>query len=690
MNATTTKALFGLKTYKFALVRIVVLTVIAGFITRIALVMNQQTEVSFSFFDWLSIFLMGCINDICIGIISFFLLWLIFVAFANNKYNKFWGYVILGIFIGCLCYVAFFNTIFDEYGGVVPKIVRYFLIYKTISFAVRLFVPSVREKWMTVQYYFALSIYVFCIVFNLISEYVFWDEFGVRYNFIAVDYLIYTHEVIGNIMESYPIIPLFISVLIVSFIIVYLLTRKVRFTFNKLPSFKNKTIASAVYLAMVVVSCLLLDLGLRFQQTRDVFVNELQANGLHRFYLAFKNSKLEYKQFYITIPDSEAQNIINKTYNSQNNNFQEIRDSLPEVHKNIVLITIESLSGSFLQHYGNKDNITPNIDKLINESLVFNNLYATGNRTVRGLEALTLCLPPCPGESVIKQKNNKNIFSTGKILKNKEYIVQFLYGGKGYFDNMELFFSGNGYEVIDQNSFLRDETTFSNIWGVCDEDLYNKAIQVLNANAVSDKPFFCHIMTVSNHRPFTYPEGKIDIPANSKSRNGGVKYADYALGQFIEEAKKQSWFENTVFIITTDHCASSAGKVEIPLDKYHIPVMIYAPNYIEPQQINTFVSQIDIMPTVFGLLHFSYDSFFYGQNIFSSGYMPRVFVATYQNLGYWQDDVLTILSPVRKVVQYTVQQSDNKFDLNYKTEIDSMYLNRAIANYQNINYVKYK
>lgn len=377
MRTTTKQILSGSKIYKFAFLRIVALFVAAGFITRIVLTLNQQTEVNFSAFDWLRIFVIGCINDICVIFISFFFLWLILVAFANNKYSKHWGFIILGLLIGSLCYVTFFNTIFDEYGGVVPKIVKYFLLYKTISFTIRLFVPSVREKWMEAQYYLCLFMYVLCIVFNVISEYVFWDEFGVRYNFIAVDYLIYTHEVIGNIMESYPIIPLFIAVLAVACVIVYFLTRRHKFSFRKLPSFKNKTIVSVAYFVILIISCLLLNFGLRFQQTQDVFVNELQANGLHRFYLAFVNSELEYKKFYITMPEDKAQAIRNEIYHSQNNDFKTIRDSLPELHKNIVLISIESLSGSFLQHYGNNDNITPNIDNLMDKSLVFNNMYAT-------------------------------------------------------------------------------------------------------------------------------------------------------------------------------------------------------------------------------------------------------------------------------------------------------------------------
>jgi phosphoglycerol transferase MdoB-like AlkP superfamily enzyme len=214
------------------------------------------------------------------------------------------------------------------------------------------------------------------------------------------------------------------------------------------------------------------------------------------------------------------------------------------------------------------------------------------------------------------------------------------------------FFGGNGYDIIDKKSFASEEISFSNIWGVCDEDMYTKAIKVMNSEAKKNKPFFNHIMTVSNHRPFTYPEGKIDISPKIKSRDGGVKYTDYALKQFFAMACKQSWFKNTVFVILADHCASSSGKTELPLDKYHIPAMIYAPGFIPAKEDTILMSQIDIMPTVFGLLNFSYQSKFYGQDVFSPEYKPRAFIATYQDLGLIKDDVLTIISPVKKVKQF--------------------------------------
>ena len=360
-----------------------------------------------------------------------------------------------------------------------------------------------------------------------------------------------------------------------------------------------------------------------------------------------------------------------------------------EVHRNVVLISIESLSAEYLAMYGNGDNRTPFLNSLAENSLFFTNLYATGNRTVRGLEALTLCIPPTPGESIIKRKDNKDKFTTGSVFRSKGYQVKYLYGGDSYFDNMKDFFGGNGYEIVDKSSFTPEEITFSNIWGVCDEDMANKAIKEMNAQAKTGKPFFNHWMTVSNHRPFTYPEGKIDIPPTEKRRIGGVKYTDYALRRFFEMAKQQEWYKNTLFVIVADHCASSAGSTELPLDGYRIPCFIYG-DFIEPKKIDTMMSQIDVMPTVLGLLHFNYTSKFIGQDVLKEGYQPRAYIATYQDLGYLTPEKLTIISPVRKMVQYDLQkeseQPSQAYPLYYKqvkvNEVNKEQADACISTYQ--------
>jgi phosphoglycerol transferase MdoB-like AlkP superfamily enzyme len=425
----------------------------------------------------------------------------------------------------------------------------------------------------------------------------------------------------------------------------------------------------------------------------NVFADEIEANGLPKFYWAFTHNELDYFQFYSQLDQKQAEKNFLSQY-PQHTLSRNIVAEQPELKKNVVLISIESLSAEFLEHYGNTQKITPFLDSLADKSLMFTNLYATGNRTVRGLEALTLCIPPTAGESIIKRNDNKNKFTTGNVFKSKGYDVKFLYGGYSYFDNMQDFFGGNGYDIVDRNNFKPEEVTFANVWGVADEDMARKAIQVMNAEAKSGKPFFNHWMTVSNHRPFTYPDGRIDIPGTSKSREGGVKYTDYSLKLFFDMAKKQDWYKNTVFVIVSDHCASSAGKTELPMDKYRIPAMIFSEGFIQPQKFDTLMSQIDLMPTLFGLLNFNYQSKFLGQDVFKPEFQPKAYIATYQDLGFVKDNRLTIISPVKKAKQYSLELEKSdlapEFKLYYDEKLlkntDQKLVNDAISAYQSTSY----
>lgn len=603
-------------------------------------------------------------NDLCAATIGFGFLWLFMMSVSETKYRKPWSYIILGILAAAFCYVTFCNTIFDEYGSVAPQVASGILGFWAGTFALRLFFRGFRSYWTTVWFALIITLYVGAIVFNAISEYFFWNEFGVRYNFIAVDYLVYTNEVVGNIMESYPVLPMSLGIIVVTLLITWYLFRRDLGQADRLIGWRWKAVAGPAYIAAMLLAVWLLHFNTRFQDSDNVYVNELQANGLYKFYDAFVKNELDYEQFYITEPEAKAEEFVHGVYGSTGDNLHAVRSEGPEIRRNIVLITIESMSASFMGHFGNTRQLTPVLDSLYDRSLAFDRVYATGNRTVRGLEAVTLSLPPCPGQSIIKRPNNAGMHSTGALLRDKGYTVKYFYGGNSYFDNMETFFSGNGYEIVDQRQYEPGEITFANIWGVCDEDAYRKVIRTLNEDAGDGKPFFAHVMTVSNHRPFTYPAGKVSIPHDAKSRNGGVMYTDYALGRFFAEASKQPWFANTIFLITADHCASSAGRTEIPLEKYHIPALIYAPGFVEPQHVGGIVSQIDLMPTLLSLLNMSYDSHFYGRSIYDEGYVNRAFIATYQDLGYLEGDVFTILSPVRRFEQYrVVPTEDNPHNL---------------------------
>ena len=669
---------------------------VISFLLRLVFVFHPITTASFSFLEVLKICFLGLISDALVFTIASSFLALYFLFLSNSKYQKPYGYIIFGILIAAILYILFTpNNIFKQYGGSIVEIVLAFLGLKTILFSLLLFLPKQRIKIRNSLYFFTLFLYVLLIIFNAVSEYFFYNEFGVRYNFIAVDYLIYTNEVIGNIMESYPIIPLFSVIFALTAVVTWYIFKKTKDSLLDLPNLFQKGILLISFLILVGISLILVP-KISFEKG-NTFQKEIVANGMVKFYDAFTNNTLDFFKFYPTIDEKLAEQNTLSALGTTSLKRNIISEKSPELHKNVVLISIESLSADFMEAYGNKDEITPFLDQLAKNSLMFTNIYATGNRTVRGLEALTLCIPPTAGESIIKRETeNKNKFTTGNVFKSKGYTVKFLYGGYSYFDNMKDFFGGNGYQIVDRDHFKPEEISFANVWGVCDEDMARKAVSEMNKDAKKGKPFFYHWMTVSNHRPFTYPEGKIDISGTAKSRNGGVKYTDYSIKRFFEMAEKQPWFKDTVFVIVADHCASSAGKTELPMEKYRIPAMIYSPSFIYPQEFTGLTSQIDVMPTLFGMLNFNYQSKFLGQDIFSKNYVPRAYIATYQDLGFVKDNHLTVISPTNNVKQYQLFQKANpnlkpKFNIEYSENIlinnqRKDLINETISAYQSTSF----
>jgi phosphoglycerol transferase MdoB-like AlkP superfamily enzyme len=293
-------------------------------------------------------------------------------------------------------------------------------------------------------------------------------------------------------------------------------------------------------------------------------------------------------------------------------------------------------------------------------------------------------VPPTPGRSIVKRPDNGKLFSLGRVLQQKGYDTVFLYGGRGYFDNMNEFFSGNGYRIIDQTDLSEQEIHFKNAWGVADEDVYQRAIKEADSDFADHKPFLFQIMTTSNHRPYTFPSGKIDI-ASGTGRSGAVKYTDYAIGALLKAAKNKPWFENTVFVVVADHCAGSARKAELPVENYHIPFFIYALKYIAARRINTLSSQIDVAPTVLGLLNISYVSEFFGKDIRQM--KPdegRALIGNYQKLGLFKDNKLVYLSPQQQiniVNNPLVKPEQQTVDNNLKLVLEDM------AYYQAADYI---
>ncbi|MDD5401571.1 MAG: LTA synthase family protein [Sulfurimonas sp.] len=513
---------------------------------------------------------------------------------------------------------------------------------------------------------------LFGAVFLAFSEWFFWDEFSVRFNFIAVDYLIYTKEVIGNINESYPMGILLSVIAIIAGILFYAVYKfkKIEDILNHESRFKQRLKPALIYLLIPIISFVGVT-GDFAKISANQYNNELSKSGLYSLFAAFRNNTLDYDMFYLC--DDEKNTFLNlkKVTNTNNSVFlnpnditRNIVNTGEEKNYNVVVVVVESLSGKFLESLGGEKGLTPNLDSLVQKSMFFSNFYATGTRTVRGMEAITLSIPPMAGSSIVKRPDNHNMYSSGFVFRNKGYETKFIYGGYGYFDNMNDFFSNNGFDIVDRAKFSNEEDTFHTVWGVCDEDLLNKTLKEADSSYSAHKPFMSFVMTTSNHRPYDYPDGRIDIPSHT-GRDGAVKYTDFAIGDFLKKAKEKPWFKNTIFVIVADHCAVSAGKVELPLDKYHIPMIVYAPDIIKPQVVDKVSSQIDIMPTLFGLLNWSYKSKFYGKDILDSSFEQRALVGTYQKLGLYKENSLTILSVGKKIQSYEVLEQDI-FSTKYK------------------------
>jgi phosphoglycerol transferase MdoB-like AlkP superfamily enzyme len=539
-------------------------------------------------------------------------------------------------------------------------------------FVIPIIVLLQRIKYCPIIGHILFSIF---IVFVSAAQIIFWDEYHTNFNFIAVDYLVYTHEIFYTLAESMPIYSIiagivFLSLILTSFIYKYS---------SKHPPLRMKLLIGTVICAITIGR--IYDSS-NFGPASNSFAHEISKNGPYEFSYAFLNNSLDYTKFYPLIGSNEALEFVRSKVQNQNSIFLHDQGvnrnviSHGELSKhNIIVIAVESLSAEFMAHFGGKENITPNLDKIADEAILFTNIYATGTRTVRGLEAITLAIPPLPGSSIIRMPDNKKLFTLGVPFRENGYATDFIYGGYSYFDNLDNYFRGNNFSILDRSDLSDEEISFSNIWGVADEDIFNRSLKKFDHHYKNHKPFLSIIMTTSNHRPYNFPGGRIDLPSGG-GRAAAVKYTDYALGKFIEDAKTKPWFKDTIFVITADHCASSAGKTKLPVEKYHIPLIIYAPYLIQPSVNNNLASQIDIAPTILGFMNFTYNSKFLGVDLRTSN-PNRAFISTYQLMGYLKDDILVILAPNTGPVSYRIDGKEQNL-----MEAPDNIITEAISYYQ--------
>lgn len=443
-------------------------------------------------------------------------------------------------------------------------------------------------------------------------------QYDSRPNYLFVEYLGHAREVGGTLLKDYAIHLLATALLLPT--VVWLYARLSR----PGPAPRPLRAWQAALLSAVLLASLALAgrgaLGHRPANpasaalTTDHLVNELPLNSLYTvLYAIYQSRKSEAGIVYAEMPRERVIDVIRRetglpagVFSDPDHPTRHPQTSLyPRARPlNLAIVLEESLGAEFVGRLGGLP-LTPNLDRLADEGIWFERLYATGTRSVRGIEAVIAGYPPTSAVSTVKlAKSQRDFFTLASFLKPHGYESTFFYGGESHFDNMRSFFMGNGFDrVVEQKDMPAG--AFIGTWGASDGDLFEVAHRQFEQQP-ADKPFFALVFTSSNHTPFEFPEVPITLYDQPRGTvNNAVKYADHALGRFIEQARGSSYWENTLFLVVADHNSRVYGPSLVPIERFHIPGLILGGPVTAPQRITTLASQIDLAPTLISLMGLS-------------------------------------------------------------------------------------
>lgn len=500
------------------------------------------------------------------------------------------------------------------------------------------------------------------LVFSAVAEFFFWNEFASRFNGIAVNYLIFPKEVVGNLQESFDFRIWLPPILALGVGLYWLLRGRLSRALEQswIPGERRWALVVAAGAGLLSAAPLAWPLP-PLAEHREI--NEVQGNGLHRLFSAALTNDAEYDGLYPTLADQERPPLVRAAVAQPNVRF--LDDDPASIRRHVdngeagkrlhvVLVIEESFGITYVDGLGNKRgySITPNLNRLAQDGLFFTNLYATGDRTVRGLEAILTSFTPIPGISTARRPGAQGMNSLPFLLRRFGYRSGFLYGGIAAFDNMGAFWQGIGFDDV-WDLFDIEDKGFTTVWGAADEFLFTEALKRMDRHARPDQPFFLGLLTVSNHRPFTFPEDRFrNDPAKGRKENA-AGYADFAFGDFVEKARSHPWFEDTVFIFIGDHGPRITGAREVPVEGFRVPLLFYSPKHIAPQRSDVLASSLDVTPTLMGLLGLSYESPFFGLDLLRLGPGEgRITMAHNFSIAYGSGGQLAVLQPSRKTRTY--------------------------------------
>lgn len=519
--------------------------------------------------------------------------------------------------------------------------------------------------WQTLTSLWLIGALLLIVTFEAITP-DFIAEYGTRPNALLIEYIQYPKEILSMLWKGFRTS---LALVLIAVFSTTLLLRAFTKPWRDNTLHRHHWVHVLVYplVLILVLLCIRSSIGHRpanpsmFAISNNPIINNLTLNSSYSVLYALYNLKHEHhsSQIYGDISFKDMLSYYDETRAMLHDTKIERRDanhptlsfinaSHPHKHPlNIVIILEESLGAGFVSALGGKP-ITPELDALKNEGWWFEELYATGTRSVRGIEAVVSGFPPTPARSVVKRSKAQQQFTTlASILAKQGYDTEFIYGGEAHFDNMRGFFLGNGFKhIIEQKDF--DHPAFVGSWGVSDEDLFKRTHASLLQHHADHQPFFTLVFTSSNHAPFEFPDGriKLDDPTHKATETNAVRYASYALGQFFKQAKASPYYQDTLFLVVADHDIRVRGDHLIPVEHFHIPGLILGAD-IHPKVIKTVASQIDLAPTLLSLAGINTATPMIGRDISREPEdLPgRAMMQYNDHYGWMEGHELTILRP---------------------------------------------
>ena len=528
----------------------------------------------------------------------------------------------------------------------------------------------------------------------VLAEWLFFDEFRTRFNYIAFEYLVYPTEVCCNIWESYQTGKILTVVILLGVVLYASFRERYLMRIQDSMSARRRWGIVAVTSGIIVAMWFCTPMSAA-QVTRSRTANECAGNGVYSFVYYAWTCRFDFNDFYQTTNETNAVVRSRAAVENENSDFIEnsqhpldrmVTTDRPQRDLNVVLILVESLGSDFIGALGDNRGLSPEFDKLCDQGLLFNNWYATGNRTARALEAVTTAMPPLPTESILKRDHSTNVFTLAHVLAERGYERLFATGGRGMFDGVKAFMTSNGFNHFVEQSDYKDPV-FVNAWGVSDEDMFHRAVEELDKFHQQGKPFFATLLTVSNHRPFTFPAGRID--SDEQSRENAVRYSDWAIGDFFNRVREKEFYKNTIFIVMGDHGARVYGSQLFPVRSYRVPVLVIDPQQTVASKCNTLASSLDIAPTIMGMLGGTYRSVFFGRDALSldpkDGY--AIMQHNHEIAMLDAENHLTILSSQKRTFSFDVNPATS--ELTPKTALYSEDAANLMSLFQTANRLYY-